>query len=539
MKQELRYIKLFEAFESNKLSKTIGFINKKSKEKFLNDLKMIADTIDFPISEFNDKYFQYLPFKAALILNQNVEDVPCSATSEESYPGYGVSGETCQHGMIARKWGKGSRQAKCTICGGTGVKKRDSNPVKWVKFWFDKDGNYISVTGVDGQIRGGGGSGESIIDGVKFVSKKVENVRELRELPTGTILRIMINNIWTIGTVFRSGTNMYVIQSRHSGNDPGVTEWQKYGRYSWAIHSSSDYSGVPEILKPEGSDISDDGVNPYNWNGPLKLGYSKLAIGNGDVEGVISGAHFAIVLDFLELSKSEFSKKVDTTSKRGDLKSGAFKKADDVKMENIQRYIDELSKKVEISDDLKNFSMMLYRFLGLSYCGFYILKGRSSSDLNSLIDYTYRFASSESDYDKKSGHDNLVYLVKRSIGNNMIYNLGISDSIKKINVLIKDDVRKPIFDKMLELNRVISNRVKDFPVENIEDMEIIYQKIKSIREIWRNSSRFPAANQIYYALEYISDPERSVRNLRDYIRESDVDNVLRDLEKFKRIVERI
>ena len=121
----------------------------------------------------------------------------------------------------------------------------------------------------------------------------------------------------------------------------------------------------------------------------------------------------------------------------------------------------------------------------------------------------------------------------------MTYNLGISDSIKKINVLIKDDVRKPIFDKMLELNRVISNRVKDFPVENIEDMEIIYQKIKSIREIWRNRSRFPAADQIYYALEYISDPERSVRNLRDYIRESDVDNVLRDLEKFKRIVERI
>ena len=62
----MKYIKLFEAFQSTILSKTLGYLDKWSKPVFLEHVKKVCKEVDFPISELNDDYFQYLPFKKAL-----------------------------------------------------------------------------------------------------------------------------------------------------------------------------------------------------------------------------------------------------------------------------------------------------------------------------------------------------------------------------------------------------------------------------------------------------------------------------------------
>ena len=67
--KKLKHIKLFEAFESVKLGKTLSFINSGAKSSFIDNLKNIASKYDFPISKFNDDMFQYLPFKSALRKN--------------------------------------------------------------------------------------------------------------------------------------------------------------------------------------------------------------------------------------------------------------------------------------------------------------------------------------------------------------------------------------------------------------------------------------------------------------------------------------
>ena len=77
-----------------------------SKSNFLKDLKSIADRIDFPYSKYSDKYFEYLPFKKALSLNQNVEDQACNATSKQAFGSTaGIEGEVCTEGRIKRNWG--------------------------------------------------------------------------------------------------------------------------------------------------------------------------------------------------------------------------------------------------------------------------------------------------------------------------------------------------------------------------------------------------------------------------------------------------
>lgn len=61
----MKHIKLFEAFKSQLLSKTLRYLSKKSKILFLNKVKSICDEIDFPYSELKDEYFEYLTFNKA------------------------------------------------------------------------------------------------------------------------------------------------------------------------------------------------------------------------------------------------------------------------------------------------------------------------------------------------------------------------------------------------------------------------------------------------------------------------------------------
>ncbi len=61
----MKYIEIFEKFESNKLSKVLGYISKNSREKFINELKKISIKFDFPMSELTDSSFSYLGFNEA------------------------------------------------------------------------------------------------------------------------------------------------------------------------------------------------------------------------------------------------------------------------------------------------------------------------------------------------------------------------------------------------------------------------------------------------------------------------------------------
>ena len=63
---EMKYLMLFEAFESKILSKTLGYINTSDKSSFMDRIKRLCKTIDFPLSKMSDEYFEYLPFKSAL-----------------------------------------------------------------------------------------------------------------------------------------------------------------------------------------------------------------------------------------------------------------------------------------------------------------------------------------------------------------------------------------------------------------------------------------------------------------------------------------
>jgi hypothetical protein len=66
----MKYLKLFEGFESNRISAILSFLNKKlnkdNADKFLGDLTRLARKYDFPLSTLSDKEIHYLPVNKAL-----------------------------------------------------------------------------------------------------------------------------------------------------------------------------------------------------------------------------------------------------------------------------------------------------------------------------------------------------------------------------------------------------------------------------------------------------------------------------------------
>ena len=89
--KNLKHIQIFEAFESKILSKTLGYINTSDKGNFMDRIKRLCKTIDFPLSKMSDEYFEYLPFKSALSRAAMTGDEPCEATSNSEFPEFAVA----------------------------------------------------------------------------------------------------------------------------------------------------------------------------------------------------------------------------------------------------------------------------------------------------------------------------------------------------------------------------------------------------------------------------------------------------------------
>lgn len=545
--KELKYIRLFEAFESQKLSKTLKFLNKEGKSNFLTKLKSIANSIDFPVSEFSDEYFQYLPFKKALDLNFSYEDNPCDATSYQAFPDFGISGEVCDGGMIKRKWGNSIRKTKCPICDGTGIEIRSdsSYQIKWIKFWFDKDGNYVGVTGTDGRIR----EPNKPKADPKFNYNVVKQLthEEMLELPIGSIVRISIQNSPTIGVIWKSidkYNSTYIIQNSSMGAyDTISNEWKKYGEYSWSVDDVGSYRGKPELLEPKNPKIEDkiEEVDPYIWNAPLEISWKGLRlIVEGNMDKFLSNAHFAIVLNFLDLKESEFMKKSYIKSTRVKSKMGALalKNDDEIRKTNIARYIEEIKRRLDISPELSDMNKTLTRFMGGPYMGFYVLNSTNSSNLRSFLSRVHGFLSETDEGNKRHYYVVAVDDLKNITEKNLKINGILNNSIKKIKKELLERDRAdliPTIDGILDLNASINTKFKNMEFETLEDLEIAYEKISTIGKVFMGSERL-RIDGIRYAMQYLMNGQVSlaIRYLVDYSTEYPS-----KIEKLKKFIERL
>ena len=550
--KNLQYLKLFEAFESKTLTKVFNYVNKSQRGQFKSILEEFCNKINFPMSKLSDDLFQYLPFNKALALTANMEDEPCDAESDT------ISGEKCSgptgddnQGTIMRTWGKGRRKVKCDICKGTGIKPKNSFPIKWVKFWFDKDGKYVNATSTDGKIReqGTSYSGGTLDDNIDKYEVEKENLTysDLNDYETGDIFYFRPSDggddSWRVAMLFREGRTNYMLQNKSAGSSPNGTEWKKIAKYSWVVSSTGDIRGGTnmkklklkvEEVKEEEQEVKPD---PYTWNAPLEI--RRMTLGNStDVKEYLKQAHFALILDYVKMKEMMGVGKVTDTSvtkiKRQESREGALalQIPNDIKAANFGRYIKQISKNVKITDDISSLRRIFQRVLGFGYAGHYILQGLNFSSMEEIFNNIVNFMTSDASY-KQDYVDRASREIKDRMTSNMDYNNNMKENLDYLMKNSPDEDHTKLVNKIIEVNKAIVKKIQDAPLETIEDALILYNKIRNMRDSYRNSTLFSKCQRASNVNYYLEGDDRSspLRHLNN-IDNSEIPGILSNFDQY-------
>lgn len=539
--KNLKYIKLFEAFKSDKLTKTLGYV-KFGKKDFLRNVKKLLKSLDFPESKISDDYFEYLPFNKALKKADIITDEPCGATSAEEFPQFAVEGAKCEDGKMKRKWGKGIRKVECPVCGGTGIKPKRPGDIRLVKFWFSKGGDFVSTSVVDGIIRKLRQKKRQLSNNLSDyrVGRRVskENVLKLK---TGSFLLLNIKGKEVICYILKTPWNTYALQYSFDGENPGYGyEWRDIATYSWLL-GGSDHSGG-KLLYP--IDDEDKEPDPYTWNIALNFTWSGMSIDTrSNLEEIIKEAHFALVLDLAKLKKSEFKTKTDIKKEREETKKGAFLTDTEVKNKNIQRYVDEISKSVDIVSDVSNVSKLLKRLLGYKSTLFNIVGNSDSINrIKNLIRLYYQLLEETDEEGKKYLIEAIESNVKNSV-DKIKYNK-IPENVEIVkNKLIEsgEETHLELLNELVKLSSEVYDKIKSYDVETIEDLEVINQKILSIRNIF-NSTRY----EIYELSTFFNYLNTNADRAHQFfassyygLSESKAEKIIKEIDRIKKIISKI
>jgi hypothetical protein len=543
--KNLKHIQIFEAFESKILSKTLGYIETSDRTTFMDRLKKLCKSIDFPLSKMSDEYFEYLPFKSALARAAMTGDEPCEATSKSEFPDYAVAGENCTNGKIKRQWGARTRDVVCPVCGGSGVKPKRSE-VKLVKFWFTAEGKYIANTLVDGVTRLGRGTG-----GSKFSTKLSDytpgrSISSLSDLRGGEMASMIIGSDEVIAYIFKEGNRYYAIQNSKSGSSPSSNNWKNYGRYSWAL-GHGEYSNL-KLLTPKVKTKEVEEADPYTWNTGIDFSYRGIGANtSADVQSQIKDAHFAIVFDFGKLKKSEFETVQDTEASRQIAKKGSKLDPDQsdesIKKKNIERYVNLLSQKLDISADIANCNRLVTRSLGHKGALYIVYGTNIYSNLGSIIDYYIKFMSATDDRSKKDYAEEITDRTNDLFKSGMRKGDQASEIIKNIKSRLKSSNRDEKYFQVLDMTQKLSDaiydNIKNFQINDIEDLEVVAQKISSIRNVLK-SDRYGLSRYFSYVVESIVSgrEDRAYSYITDNYY-TDVDEILQKLPRMVTIISKI
>jgi hypothetical protein len=511
----MKYIKLFEAFESTLLSKTLNYVKGESRNKFLDGVKAICAKYDFPENKLNDSFFEYLPYSKAL--NYRLEkgkkgdQVDCKAKSTEVFGDRGVEGE-CRAGKIPKKWGTGSRRVECPVCKGTGkVGEPDGDdkllPQDVFKFWFDETGKYVATT--YNYVKG-----EEVVKNSEKVIKywcyngdylrdkgsqyEFTNLRDVPNLTPCTMyfdIREWNSQRGTPGFLWR---NRYFIHNRNNkdGSSPDGRDWKNYGNYSWSVGGGDSF--LLMIGEVERSTSTLVNFERSRINGKMIIREERT----DNIKKTLLDAKFAIVLDVNKLQSTDFTKKSDIIKTRTDIKKdvigGQFGiKDDEIKKQNLDRYISKLSEIGGDKLDIGSFDTYFFRILGFKNILFKIINAgndpryRISKNLEDILNLNIKLVkainkakSRRGEYvEPKAEIDSLATSLKRYFQKEISTNNNNLKYLKEIETRC-DEKHLVLLRSIEEISNVIYQKLKSFgKLESVDDAEILVEKIKTIENL--------------------------------------------------------
>ena len=551
--RELKYIKLFEAFESSILSNTLSFIKddqqkrdlKYKLESILASIKNESgEKVSAPMSLLKDEFFQYLPYKKAVSLK--VGDVPLECPRCEG------------KGTVKKAYARGTRNVKCDRCDGTG--NIDPKPtLKYFKFWLNSEGNYVATTAVDGIYH----PDKEYLSGYDFTDitedAKTLSASEMKAkygIVNGETQIYMDNmklrtyrddRTSIICTAFIDSAGHLFAINKKAGHyfRPTGRKWKEYGNESIRIKDTviGGLSGEKDarafIIKPK--NIKED----IFWNTPVVFRTRwDFSIGNPMPAGFLKDAHAAIVFDFEKfrewfLASGEKSV-TQIKGEREEAKKGSAALMTDeyIRSANIERYLKQMAE-IDVAEGLTSIVRKLPRIFGGKNCIFYIYSSKNLNELSNLIGLIYDFMETEDADERKEINRSISRKVRNIYDENKV----IDDRIEsRLNIAVEEIAKldeseaaslRELFSAIMELSKFINEELLRTSLLSIEDMDALKIKIKGIGELLGNS-RLDAGFR-YFLSESIAryiDP----RSMFERLKQMNKEKALSEIERVKRII---
>ena len=547
--RQLKYIKLFEAFDSVQIAKTLKFVKNSDKSKFMNALESITKSIDAPLSALNDKNFQYLPYKKAIGIKASSDKVKCPVCDGE--------------GKVTKAWGSTTRRTKCTTCDGTG--EVDPKPkLKYFKFWFNSDGSFIGTTAIDGLYH------ISKSDVKNFDKKDItEDMRTLTVREIKTKYKIVngettmyVENVATrssgtnrkscLGKAFidRDGDFYVVNSSVDTHSMPTGRKYRDYGNYAVNVIRSAqdgrnDADSSFRIYLTSETEEKED----MFWNVPVSFYGDGWNTKDSMSKDFLKEAHFAIVFDFdsFAYGGTNWNPVSITKGDRSDARKGAtaLMSNDDIKTANIDRYVKTLAN-VDLGEGLTRLVNKIPKIFGGDFALYYIYGEKNFTKFKNMLNDVYSFMGAEDD-ENRSFYNNRI---RDRILETFSYCDELNQKIAKRLQLAKEDIAErdalvdviKVINKLEEISKRINQKLLKGKIETVEDMEIMLMKAEGIKAALK-SDRFEIDYYIRNYMDYLpgtgwrSDTAAldSIKNLSV----NDIPNNLRKLDQLISLIDRL
>ena len=541
--RQLKYIKLFEAFDSIQIAKTLNFVKKSDKSKFMNALESITKSIDAPLSALNDDNFQYLPYKKAIGIKAASDKVKCSACEGE--------------GKINKAWGSTTRRTKCTTCDGGGAV--DPKPkLKYFKFWFNSDGSFIGTTA---------------IDGLYHISKSDVKNFDKKDI-TEDIRTLSVQELKRKYKLVNGETTMYVenVAARHSGTNRksclGKAFIDRDGDF-YVVNSSVDTHSMPtgrkyrdygnyavDVMRSaqDGRNDADSSFKIYLtseteekedmfWNVPVSFYGDGWNTKDSMSKDFLKEAHFAIVFDYdsFAYSGTDWNPVSITKGDRSAARKGAtaLMSNDDIKTANIDRYVKTLAN-VDLGEGLTRLVNKIPKIFGGDFALYYIYGEKNFSKFKNMLNDVYSFMAAEDD-ETRSYYNNKI---RDRVLDTFSDCDELNQKITKRLQLAKEDIAErtalvdviKVINKLEEISRRINQKLLKGKIETVEDMEIMLMKAEGIKAALK-SDRFEIDYYIKNYLDYLPYTGwRGDNAALDSIRNLSVNDIPKNLRKLDQLI---
>ena len=478
----MKYIKLYEAFESQVITNTLKFLTKKigqdTANYFSNDIKRLMNQYNIPISRIKEDDLQYLRTSKAIKVKSN-EPV------NNNYDIYCIKYWFSLEKGFLGKTATGNLTTPY-------VRLENDYSDKNKKFSEDQF-NYIK-------------------DDLGITKGKLSSVLNYRDLKTGDDVLAIFGGYSnstkvSVGKVFIDTQNYNTIFVYNNDRNDGVNVYgdqptfaQDY-QYTWRLGRDNENNGDiitdgdhfrlhlyikdNRQLRYENKTIkSKHKANLADFNKPLNnSGYIiDWTIHNQNIiENAIEKSDFAIIV-YMDKLLSLPSRNVIQSSRRDARKGAVALMSDyDIKQININNYTTKLVAKYGLHKDAEDFSK-LNKVVNSIMCNKFIMFNlyldKTMGSLNNLINQLYNLVN-EDESDKEYYFNNVLSVFKnsrdRSTDINQLYK-------SNLNIIFTsgDENLITIIKRLLNLGEKINKYIESVDIENIHDIIMIKYKLKTI-----------------------------------------------------------